>query len=158
MQILGVDVTSNDSTPVHALGQFYRDDQGKGYRYVKLLNETATVTGAAGDAVGYLASPASTTEQFTVVTDLTDSATKPICAGLLTAAVAGATGTAEYIWVQCQGPATANQTLAGTTPADGDALYLSTTDLTLTLATAADDPICAYAIDASADLVNLVCA
>jgi len=157
MQIIGVDITSNDSTPVHALGQLYSDDAGKTYRYVKLLNETATVTGASGDAVGYLAAAASATEQFTVVTDLTDAATKPICAGLLQATVAGATGTAEYVWVQCGGPATANQNIAGTTPADGDALMLSTTDLTLTLVTAVDDPVCAYASDDSADLVILAC-
>ena len=156
MQIIGVDVTSNDSTPVHALGQLYHDDQGKAYRYVKLLNETATVAGAAGDAVAYLDAPGSATEQFTVVTDNTDASTKPVCAGLLNATVTGATGTAEYVWVQCGGPATANQTLAGT-PADGDAVFLSTTDLTLTLSTAADDPVCGYALDASADLVYLQC-
>jgi len=156
MQIIGVDVTSNDSTPVHALGQEYCDDAGKKYRYVKLLNETATVTGAAGDAVAYLDAPASATEQFTVVTDNTDASTKPVCAGLLNATVAGATGTAEYVWVQVGGPATANQDLAGT-PANGDAVFLSTTDKTLTLATAADDPVCGYALDDSADLVYLNC-
>ncbi len=156
MQILGVDVTSNDSTPVHALGQGYCDDKGKKYRYVKLLNETATVAGVAGDAVAYLDSPASSVEQFTVVTDNTDASTKPICAGLLSATVVGATGTAEYVWVQCGGPATANQNLAGT-PADGDAVFLSTTDKTLTHATAADDPVCGYALDDSANLVYLQC-
>lgn len=157
MQIIGVDVTSNDSTPVHALGQEYCDDAGKKYRYVKLLNETSTVAGASGDAVAYLGSPASATEQFTVVTDNTDASTKPVCAGLLNATVTGATGTAEYVWVQVGGPATANQTLAGVGIADGDAVFLSTTDKTLTLATAADDPTCGHALDVSADLVYLNC-
>jgi hypothetical protein len=156
MQILGVDVTSNDSTPVHALGQEYCDDQGKKYRYVKLLNETATVTGASGDAVAYLADPSDDTEEFTVVTDNTDASAKPVCAGLLNTTVAGATGTAEYVWVQCGGPAVANQTLAGP-PLDGDTVFLSTTDKTLTLSTAADDPVCASVKDASADKITLHC-
>jgi hypothetical protein len=156
MQLIGVDVTSNSSTPQFTLGQLYFNDEGKAYRYVKLLNETATVAGVSGDAVAYLASPVGATERWTVVTDNTDAATKPVCAGLLNATVTGATGTAEYVWVQCQGPATANQTIAGT-PADGDGLFLSTTDKTLTLSTAADDPVCAYAIDESAKFVNLLC-
>lgn len=154
MQIMGANLTGNDSTPVHELGQMHCDDKGKMFRYVKVLNETATVAGAAGDAVAYLDAPADATEQFTVVTDNSDASTKPVCAGLLQAAIAGVPGTAEYVWVQCGGPATANQTLAGT-PADGDAVFLSTTDMTLTLSTAADDPVCGYALDASADLVYL---
>jgi len=157
MQIIGADITSNDSTPVHALGQLHSDDKGKLYRYVKLLNETATVVGAVGDAVAYLDAPANATEQFTVVTDNSDASTKPVCAGLLQGTVVGATGTAEYLWIQCGGPATAGQNLAGT-PANGDAVFLSTTDLTLTLSTAADDPVCGYALDDSADLVYLTCA
>lgn len=154
--LTGVDVTSNDSTPQFTLGQEFTSDDGKTYRYVKVLNETATVAGASGDAAAYLGSPASTAEQSTVVTDNTDAATKPVCAGLLQATVTGAPGTAEYVWVQSKGIATANQTLAGT-PADGDGLFLSTTDKTLTLSTAADDPVCAFAVDASADLVRLNC-
>jgi len=148
--LAGVILTSNDSSAQFAEGTVYTHYTGSKYKYVKLLNETATVTGAAGDVVGYLGSPSST-ENNTVVTDNTDAATKPIGAGVLQVAVAGATGTAEYVWVLVQGPFTATQTLAGTTPADGDALFLSTTDLTLTLATAADDPVCAYATDASAN-------
>ena len=147
--IAGVIITSNDSEAQFAEGTVYTNFDGKKYKYVKVLNETATVAGAAGDVVGYLDSP-DATENNTVVTDNTDAATKPVGAGVLTTAVAGVPGTAEYVWVQVQGPFTANQTLAGT-PADGDALFLSTTDKTLTLATAADDPVCAFAIDASAD-------
>lgn len=146
---VGVDVTRVDSSAEFAEGTVYEDFSGKRYRYVKLLNESATVAGAAGDVVAYLGSP-SDSENFTVVTDNTDAATKPVGAGVLQATVTGATGTAEYVWVLIEGEFTANQNLAGT-PADGDALFLSTTDKTLTLATAADDPICAYAVDDSAD-------
>ena len=145
----GVILTANDSSAQVAEGTVYENYDGKKFKYVKVLNESATVTGAAGDVVGYLGSP-SATENNTVVTDNTDAATKPVGAGVLQVAVAGVVGTAEYVWVQVTGPFTATQDLAGT-PADGDALFLSTTDLTLTLATAADDPVCAYAIDDSAN-------
>lgn len=127
-----------------SLGAIYTDHDGHKYKFVKLLNETATVAGAAGDVVGYLDAPTSDAEQNTVVTDNSDAATKPIGAGVLQASVTGATGTAEYVWVQVTGYFDANQTVAGS-PANGDALFLSTTDKTLTLATAADDPVCAYA-------------
>ena len=147
--LAGVIITSNDSEAQFAEGTIYTDYTGKEYKYVKVLNESATVAGAAGDVVGYLGSPGAT-ENNTVVTDNTDAATKPVGAGVLQVAVAGVPATAEYVWVQVTGPFTATQDLAGT-PADGDALFLSTTDLTLTLATAADDPVCAYAIDDSAD-------
>lgn len=145
----GVNITSNDSSAQFALGTVYDAAGGKKYKYVELKNETATVSGVAGDVVGYLGSPSSS-ENNTVVTDNSDAATKPVGAGVLGVAVVGTLAVAEYVWIQVTGPFTAAQNLAGT-PADGDALYLSTTDLTLTLATAADDPVCAYAIDDSAD-------
>jgi hypothetical protein len=145
----GANLTSNDSTAQFALGTIFEAYGGKKYKYVELKNETATVAGAVGDVVGYLGSP-SATENNTVVTDNTDAATKPVGAGVLGVAVVGTLAVAEYVWVQVTGPFTATQNLAGT-PADGDAVYLSTTDLTLTLATAADDPVCAYVIDDSAD-------
>lgn len=132
------------------------------FRYVKLRNETATVAVVAGDMLAYLASPvagsgATLNDEFhTVVSDNTDAATKPVAAGMAGAAVAGVLATAYYGWVQCGGFAIVNQTIAGT-PADGDGLFLSTTDKTLTLSTAADDPICAYAVDESAKMVRLAC-
>lgn len=147
--LVGVLITQVDSEAKFTEGVVYTANTGNKYKYVKVLNETATVAGAAGDVVAYLGSPGAT-ENNTVVTDNSDAATKPVGAGVLQAAITGATGTAEYTWVQVSGPFTANQTLAGS-PADGDALFLSTTDKTLTLSTAADDPVCAYAIDASAD-------
>jgi len=156
MQIIGADLTSVDTTPLHALGQTHSDDKGKEYRYVKLRNETATVSGVAGDVVGYLNSPASAEERFTVVTDNTDASLKPVMAGVLTASVAGVLATAYCLWVQCKGPVVVNQTIAGS-PADGDGVFLSTTDRTLTLATAADDPVCGHALDVSANLVYLNC-
>jgi len=147
--LIGVQLTSVDSTAQFAEGLIDQHYDGKVYKYVKVRNETATVAGEAGDVVGYLGSP-SATESNTVVTDNTDAATKPVGAGVLLADVAGVLATSYFCWVQIRGPFTANQDLADT-PADGDALFLSTTDMTLTLATAADDPVCAYAIDDSTD-------
>lgn len=149
--LIGVNLTEvATGTPSHTEGSVYTADTGNKYKYVKLLNESATVAGAAGDVAGYLGSPGAT-ENNTVVTDNTDAATKPIGAGVILATVAGVPGTPEWIWVQVTGPFTANNNIAGTTPADGDALMLGATDKVLTLVTAVDDPVCAYATDDSAD-------
>lgn len=141
------------STTEKAILGTIRVEGNKIYKYVKFQNTTATVAGVANDVCAYtLAGYAS----HTVCQDMSDAATKPIGAGLVLAAVTGTAGTAYYIWIQIKGPATINTDLAGT-PVDGDALFKSTTDLALTLATAADDPICAYADDDSAQLVVLDC-
>lgn len=149
--LIGVDLTEVATDfPTHTEGSVYTDSDGIKYKYVKLRNESATVAVAAGDVLGYLGSPGAT-ENNTVVSDNTDAATKPVGAGVALGTVAGVATTSYWIWVQVTGPFTANNDIAGTTPADGDALYLSTTDKVLTLATAVDDPICAYATDDSAD-------
>ncbi len=147
--MIGVIPTRVDSAAEYELGTVYQNFSGEKYKYVELKNETATVAVVAGDVLGYLGSPGAS-ENNTVVSDNTDAATKPVGAGVAMAAIAGVAATAYYTWVQVTGPFTAANNLAGT-PADGDALFLSTTDKTLTLATAADDPVCAYAIDDSAD-------
>jgi hypothetical protein len=167
MYITGIDPAAAwTSTPEFKLGSVGAvvDDYGTClYRYVKLRNETATVAVVAGDMLAYLASPvagsgATLNDEFhTVVSDNTDAATKPIAAGMAGASCAGVLATAYYGWVQTHGFAIVNQTIAGV-PTDGDALFLSTTDKTLTLATAADDPICAFAVDESAKMVRLQCA
>lgn len=142
-------LTENSSVQKDILGAIRTGPDGKMYKYVKCLNVTATVAGAAGTTAVYgLAGMAAAT----VVTDKTDSQTKPVGAGQLMVAVAGVPGTAEYVWVQVRGPATHASNLAGT-PTDGDALFAGGADGVLTLATAADDPICAYADDESADLI-----
>ena len=155
-QVIGVDVTQVDTSELFEPGTRHISDDGKTYQYIKILNETATVAGVAGDPVAYLGSPGAT-EYYTGVLDCTDAATKPVCAGVLAASVSGVPGTAEYAWLQITGIVAINEDLAGTTPADGDAVYLSTTDKTLTLAAAVDDPICAHIVDDSAGLVRLCC-
>lgn len=166
MYITGIDPAADWTTvrefALGTLGATVGPQGTKLYRYVKLRNESATVAVVAGDMLAYLASPAAGSgatlndEFHTVVSDNTDAATKPIAAGMAGAAVAGVLATAYYGWVQTAGFAIVNQTIAGT-PTDGDGLFLATTDKTLTLATAADDPICAYAIDESAKMVRLAC-
>jgi hypothetical protein len=127
----------------------------KVYKYVKLANVTATIAVVSGDPVAYLADTGY--NEHTVVSDASDGATKPICAGVVGAACAAVHGgTVYYLWVQIKGGATINENIAGSTPADGDALYMSD-DKVLTLAAAVDDPICAYAADDSAQLVIMDC-
>jgi hypothetical protein len=173
MYITGIDPaadwTSVREFALGTLGATVGPQGTKLYRYVKLRNETATVAVVAGDMLAYLASPAvgsgaTLNDEFhTVVSDNSDAATKPIAAGMAGAAAAGShnggtgsTPISYYGWVQIAGFAIVNQTIAGT-PTDGDGLFLATTDKTLTLATAADDPVCAYAIDESAKMVRLAC-
>lgn len=146
-------LTAVDTTPKEALGTI-RFEGAKVYKYVKMLNASATVAVVAGDPVGYkVAGYAGSV----VVSDLTDSQTKPVCAGVMLASCAGVSGTAYYHWVQIKGASTPNENLAGSTPADGDAIFLSTADKTFTLATAADDPVCGYIDDDSAQLIVLDC-
>lgn len=142
-------LTQVSSTQYDDLGAL-RYEGGKFYKYLKLLNTTAGVAVAAGDVLGYgLAGIASNI----CVSDNSDAATKPVGAGVALATVAAAdTLTGVFVWVQVTGAFTALKDIAGTTPADGDAVYLSTTDLTLTLAAAVDDPICAIIDDDSAQL------
>lgn len=121
------------------------------YRYVKLQNTTATVATTAGFAVAYDATAADGT---TVVSDVDDATTKPICAGFAAGAAAGVLATAYYMWVQVSGTVTLNKEIGGT-EAEGDAVFLTTTDDTLTLATAVDDPVCGYVLDLTANVIVL---
>lgn len=146
-------LTDVDSAAIDIVGDL-RFEQDKIYKYVQLKNTTATVAGVAGDMVAYDKEDGA--KNNIVVTDNNDADTKPVGAGALLATVVGTLAVGEFIWIQVTGPNTVNQTLAGT-PTDGDALFLSTTDKTLTLATAADDPICAVAQDESAKEVILRC-
>ena len=150
MYIAGMITDQVDTAAIHKVGSVGTDGSGNKWKYVKLLNVTATVAGLAGDVAGY---SLGLSGSHTVVLDNTDAATKPVGAGVLNATVTGTLAVPYYLWIQVTGPVTALKNLAGT-PADGDALFLSTTDKTLTLATAADDPICAYADDDSAQLIH----
>lgn len=145
-------VTRVDASALYALGTL-RLEGGKFYKYVKLLNETATVAGAAGDPVAFDAETGH--ETHTVVLDMDDAGAQPVGAGLLPAAVNGTVNVAEYCWIQLTGPATVPTAIGGT-PADGDALIKSTTDKELVPASAADSPAVAYGLDVTAK--KIMCA
>ncbi len=127
----------------------------KVYKYVKLLNATATVAVAAGDPVAYAADTGYGSN--IVVSDMDDAATSPVCAGVVGAAVAGVHSPAVgyYCWVQIKGVVTILTDLSGT--ADGDMVYMPATDKTLAKMAAVGDPLCGYVTDDTAQLVCLDC-
>lgn len=158
MYISGIKSDRVTSSAEFTVGVLGTNHDGKVWKYVKILNTTATVAGVAGDLAAYAAATGHSTA--TVVLDFTDADAKPFGAGLLGGTITGTAGTAEYGWIQIKGTATANQTLADT-PADGEELMASTTDKTLTALEYAGTtpnirPVsarCAVAHDASADLI-----
>lgn len=147
------ELTQVDTSQKEQLGSL-RFENGKWYKYVKLYNDSATVAGVAGDGVAYAALTGYKTN--TVVLDCTDADTKPIGAGILTAACAGTVDTEFYCWIQIKGWA---ELPSGgiASGADGDAIYKSTTDKVFTNGSAADDPIIGYTPDASAHYAILNC-
>lgn len=128
MYISGIDSTAVTSAPEFGLGQIGMNSDGKVWKYVQILNTTATVAGVAGDVAAYFAAVGHSTHR--VVLDKTDADAAPIGAGLLGGTVTGTLAVAEYGWIQIKGPATANTAIGGT-PADGDQLMAGTTDLAL---------------------------
>lgn len=151
------DVSDTDKEGIGVL----RFEGNKVYKYVKLLNDTATVTGVAGDIVAYAKETGG--EDHTVVLDKTDADTNPICAGALQGTVVGTADTAEYCWIQIKGPSTLNTAIGGSA-GDGHMLMAGTTDKAvekLIFTEAAPNTIlgayCGVANDASAKKVILDC-
>lgn len=104
-----------------------RWEGNKCYKWVLYAEGTAALDIVAGDALGYLADGY---DLGTVVSDITDMDAQCIPAGN---AMATVTVTATYMWIQIKGAATASITHNGTTPAQGDTLFLLTTDKTWTV-------------------------
>lgn len=129
MYITGIKTDVVSSSPEFTPGTIGMNHDGKVWKYVKIMNTTATVAGVAGDLVSYFKEVGH--GQARVVTDVTDADGVPIGAGLLGGTIVGTLAVAEYGWIQIKGPATANQALAGT-PLDGEPLVASATDKTLT--------------------------
>ena len=115
------EVSSSDKEGIGTL----RFEGSKLYKYVKILNTTATVAGVAGDIVAYGA--ATGAEDNTVVLDRDDADTNPIGAGALVGTVTGTAGTAEYGWIQVKGHITLS-TAVGGSAGDGDMLMAGATD------------------------------
>ena len=139
-----------------------RFEGNKVYKYVQLLNTTATVAVVAGDAVAYFAEVGHNTSR--VVSDVSDADTVIVGAGIVGATIAGVLLTSYYVWIQIKGPATVAQTIAGT-PVDGDQLQMDGADKALTKQLfagttpdiAAAGSYMGIATDASAKLVALEC-
>lgn len=144
--IVGMDLTAIDTTPGFTLGSLGQDANGKIYKYVKYEAATAAVAGVAGE-VAYYATVAVGDATGTIVTsDLSDS--DEVGAGVLQAALTDGT----YGWVQVKGVATL--TIALTAGADGDPLTpTGAADGTLDVTAAATSAVCAYALDASAQII-----
>jgi hypothetical protein len=151
-----------DSTDKEGIGSI-RWEGNNCYKYVKFLNTTATVAGAAGDPVAYTAEDGYDDDE--VCADISDADAKPIGAGCLKGTVAGTAGTAYYCWIQIKGMATLVEAIANSvdgTPvaaADGDPLVFGAADKVLRRANTVIDADAerraevAIAMDASAKTI-----
>lgn len=129
-------LTEVSTTDKEGLGTL-RLEGGKWYKWVKLLNDTATVAVAAGTLVAYDALTGYVNN--IVVADLTDADTAPFCAGATVAVAAGTLDVAYYLWIQIKGAIVLDTAVTG--GAAGEAFYLTTTDRTAADRAAVDDQI-----------------
>ncbi len=150
-ELIGVDLTANDVSPLFTPGTVYRDQGGKSYKYLQFDNGAGNVAAVAGNFAYYYAPSGASAGATTVVTmDLSDSAN--VGAGVFQAVLTDQ----YYGWFQIKGSATL--TTALTAGADGNALTaVGSTDGTLDVSALVTDFICAVAVDASARIVLLTC-
>lgn len=148
-------LTDVDTSAKDVLGSL-RCEGEKWYRYVKLINDTAsvTVTGVNGDPVSYTDGGVANNE---VTLDVTSAdATDPILAGCLSLAsgvtLAGTYNTTYYLWIQVTGLVTVPTAVtsgvigSGAMTAAGDKTLTVTTGVranraTLVTATAANNKV-----------------
>lgn len=145
--ILGIDLTTNDSTPKFKPGSIGRTDDGKLYKYVRYNSGVGAVAAVAGNVAYYYAPSGTSAGATTVVTsDLSDSA--GLGAGVLQTVITSG----NYGWVQVSGAATITPAL--TAGSDGNALTaVGATDGTLDVSALVTDAVVAYAVDASAKII-----
>ena len=147
MQVVGTDFARVDTAAAFPVGTVSSDNDGKKYKYYRYKEGTAAVDGVAGE-VAYFHAPSGASAGATtdVTSDLTDSA--GLGAGVLQADMSDN----EYGWFQIKGPATL--AIALSAGADGNALTpVGAADGTLDVSALVTDAICAYAVDASADII-----
>ena len=141
--ILGIDVTSQSTTPEFVPGSLgaVTDSNGtKIYKYLKYDDASAAVDGVAGEVAYYHTLDGY--KNHTCTSDLSDSV--EIGAGVIQANIA----TETFGWFQIKGAATL--TIALTAGADGDPLTpTGSADGTLDVSSAATDNVCAIAGDIS---------
>ena len=141
--ILGIDVTSQSTTPEFIPGQLGVVTGSTGtkiYKYLKYDDGTAAVDGVAGEVAYYYTLDGY--KNHVCSSDLSDSI--EIGAGVIQANIA----TETYGWFQIKGAATL--TIGLTAGADGDPLTpTGSADGTLDVSSAATDNVCAIAGDIS---------
>lgn len=125
-----------------------RIERNKTYKWVQYNTAAGPVAAVSGNVAYYYAPGGVSAGALTVVTsDLSDSAA--VGAGVLQSAPTNG----QYCWIQTRGPATITPAL--TAGADGNALTaVGATDGTLDVSALVTDAICAFAIDASAKIIE----
>ncbi len=146
--IIGMDVSEVSDTPTHNLGQKGMNDDGNTYKYVQYDTGAGSVAAVSGYVAYYYAPSGASAGAVNVCTsDLSDS--NEVGAGVLQSAPTDG----QYCWIQISG--TTTLTIALTAGADGDPLTATgATDGTLdVVGTSNTEPVCAFAIDASAKII-----
>ncbi len=134
-QIFKTQITDVDSTARDTVGSL-RWEGDKLYKYVSLINDTASVTvaGVAGDPCAYVDGGCSTNQ---VTLDNTSADAQPVLAGFLTATVTGTYNTTYYLWIQVTGVVTVPT--AVTSGVIGSGCMMAAGDKTLTITTGVID-------------------
>ena len=145
--ITGMDKTEVSDSATFLVGQKGMDAAGNTFKYVQYDTGAGSVAAVSGQVAYYYAPSGASAGAVNVVTsDLSDSA--EIGAGVLQSAPTDG----QYCWIQIGGTATLSVAL--TAGADGQALTpVGSSDGKLDLSDAVTDPICAFAIDASAKII-----
>ena len=145
--ITGMDKTEVSDSATFLVGQKGMDAAGNTFKYVQYDTGAGSVAAVSGQVAYYYAPSGASAGAVNVVTsDLSDSA--EIGAGVLQSAPTDG----QYCWIQIGGTATLS--IALTAGADGQALTpVGSSDGKLDLSDAVTDPICAFAIDASAKII-----
>lgn len=145
--ITGMDKTEVSDSATFLVGQKGMDAAGNTFKYVQYDTGAGSVAAVSGQVAYYYAPSGASAGAVNVVTsDLSDSAN--LGAGVLQSAPTDG----QYCWIQIGGTATLS--IALTAGADGQALTpVGSSDGKLDLSDAVTDPICAFAIDASAKII-----
>jgi hypothetical protein len=141
------DVSDVDTEGVGSI----RRENNKTYKWVRYKTAAGAVAAVVNNAVGYYAAGGVSAGETTDVTsDISDTAA--ILAGTLVSAPTNN----QYCWIMTRGFVTLATALVS--GADGNALRLSaSTDGTLKVGAAVTEHMGAIAIDASANLVFMIC-
>lgn len=132
----------------------YREEDGKGYRFVKFDNGQGNVAAIAGNlAFRFTSTDADTDDYWTVTMDLTDASRNEV-AGVFAAVIADG----GYGWLQVKGPCVVN-TDGGDDIAAGDAIIAANADGTVDSVAAGTAPThqtVGFALAADTDGSNTV--